>query len=663
MPSSSSHPTLLWRDNQPYSAEYGDIYFSSDSGLEETRHVFLQHNRLQERWQALHAPHFTIAETGFGTGLNFLCAWELWRKSATQDARLHFISVEKYPLSAGELQQALALWPQLAELSSALLQQYRMLAPGWHRLEFDQGRVCLTLIIGDAQECLPQIKAGVDAWFLDGFAPAKNPEMWQPALFTQMARLCNDGATFATFTSAGMVKRGLQEAGFEVRKTAGFGRKREMLCGEFRAASAQPAPSKTKHAIVKAAGILPDVVGAEAPHAIVIGGGIAGTSSAHALATRGWQVTLIERHAAVAQEASGNPLGVLYPRLAGQDIVLSRLAMHGYLYTLRLLQRLGLAPDQYAQCGLLQTAYDARELARCRAVAARQLSDELVRYVDTDEASAIAGFALHHPALHFPSAGWVDPVAFCGALAKHPNIRLVPTTQALKLIRTGHDWQVWDAHACIAEAPVVIVACANQSAGFAQTAHLPLEPVRGQITFAVATKASQQLKTVLCSDGYVSPAHAGRHFIGATFSANEDSLDVREGDHEANLAMLRRLCPDLHHAIHPSRLSGRAALRCATPDYLPMAGPVLDSAALLAQPPRHTADPAGLPWLHGLYINTGHGSKGLINAPLCAEMLASAICGEPSPVDGKLLAALDPNRFLLRKMGLKRLVLGLAARP
>ena len=441
MPSANHHSHVIWQDGQPYSAEYGDIYFSSDSGLEETRHVFLQHNRLQPRWQALAAPHFTIAETGFGTGLNFLCAWELWRKSAPKDACLHFISVERYPLTTAELQQALALWPQLAELSAALLQQYRMLTPGWHRLEFDQGRVCLTLIIGDAQECLPQIKAGVDAWFLDGFAPAKNPEMWQPALFVEMARLSKPGATFATFTSAGIVKRGLQQAGFEVQKTAGFGRKREMLCGEFHAASTQPVLSTAKTAIVKAAGSLPDITSAAAPNAIVIGGGIAGTSSAHALATRGWHVTLIERHAAVAQEASGNPLGVLYPRLAGQDIVLSRLAMHGYLHTLRLLQRLGLAPEQYAQCGLLQTAYDARELVRCQAVAARQLPDELVRFVDTDEASRLAGFALHHPALHFPAAGWVDPVAFCGALAAHPNIRLVPTTQALKLIRTGHAWR------------------------------------------------------------------------------------------------------------------------------------------------------------------------------------------------------------------------------
>lgn len=660
MPSANQPSHVIWQDGQPYSAEYGDIYFSSDSGLEETCHVFLQHNRLQERWQALSVPHFTIAETGFGTGLNFLCAWELWRKTAPKDARLHFVSVERYPLTAAELQQALALWPQLAALSGALLQQYRMLAPGWHRLEFDQGHVCLTLIIGDALTCLSQVRAGIDAWFLDGFAPARNPEMWQPALFTEMARLSHEGATFATFTSAGVVKRGLQQAGFEVRKTAGFGRKREMLCGEFRMADAPPEAGDASANMTEG---LHDKGGAKAPHAIVIGGGIAGTSSAHALAKRGWQVTLIERHAAVAQEASGNPLGVLYPRLAGQDIVLSRLAMHGYLHTLRLLQRLGLNDQQYAQCGLLQTAYDARELARCQAVAARALPDELVRYVDTEEASQIAGLALHHPALHFPAAGWVDPVAFCGALAAHPNIRLVPATQALTLNRTGQGWQVRDAHTCIAEAAVVIVACANQTSGFELTQHLPLEPVRGQITFAAATETSRQLKTVLCSDGYVSPAHGGRHFIGATFAAHDTALDVRDSDHEANLAMLRRLCPDLHHAIDASQLSGRAALRCATPDYLPMAGPLLDSAALLENPPRHTAAPSSLPWLAGLYINTGHGSKGLINAPLCAEMLASAICGEPSPVDSKLLAALDPNRFLLRKMGLKRLVLGLAARP
>lgn len=659
--------SVEWQDGQPYSPHYGDVYFSRDSGLDETRHVFLHHNQLQERWADLSRNHFTIAETGFGTGLNFLCAWRLWREIAPKTARLYFISIERFPLNFDDLERALTLWPELAEEASALLLQYRMLSPGWHRLQFDNGKVCLTLIIGDVLESLPLIRARVDAWFLDGFAPSKNPEMWQQPVFEQMARSSGPGTTFATFTSAGIVKRGLQQAGFDVHKTAGHGRKREMLCGIFQSdAIVNPVKvlpdSESPQAIVKTVKVMPDIMDAEAPHAIVIGAGIAGTSSAHALASRGWKVTLIERHGAIAQEASGNPLGVLYPRLAGQDIVLSRLAMHGYLNTLRLISRLDLDESQYSQCGLLQTAFDARELARCEAIAARELPAEIVRYVDTDEATSIAGVRLHHPALHFPAAGWVDPVAFCQALAKHSDIRLLPAN-ALRLKQVDGGWQVWDAEHCIAEAAIVIVAGANETAGFDQTSHLPLEPVRGQITFASAAPTSAKLKTVLCSDGYVSPAHKGQHFIGATFSAHDRSLDVRDSDHESNLAMLRRLCPDIYAGIDKTQLSGRAALRCATPDYLPMVGPVLDHAALAANPPRHTADPASLPWLQGLYINTGHGSKGLINAPLCAEMLASAICGEPSPVDSKLLAALDPNRFLLRKMGLKRLVVGLAGQP
>ncbi|HWT29086.1 MAG TPA: tRNA (5-methylaminomethyl-2-thiouridine)(34)-methyltransferase MnmD, partial [Methylophilaceae bacterium] len=413
MPLAPPDQRLVWRDGQPYSAEFGDIYFSSDNGLEETRHVFLQHNRLAQRWQTLTAVHFTIVETGFGTGLNFLCAWALWRKSAPKTARLHFVSVERYPLTHEDLRRALALWPELAELSTSLLEAYDTTAPGWHRLQFDAGRVCLTLVIGDALDMLPRLKAGVDAWFLDGFAPARNPEMWQDALFREMARLSRPGATFATFTSAGAVKRGLRAAGFEVLKTAGFGRKREMLCGslseDIQASLATPDHAATgmkrTTAPVPCALALPDAAGKAAPHAIVIGAGSAGASSAHALARRGWQVTLLERHEAVAREASGNPQAMLYPRLAGQDIVLSRLAMHGYLNTLRLITSCGLSQAHYAQCGLLQTAFDADERVRCEAVAARRLPETLVHYVDAETASDIAGLPLQHSALYFPKGG------------------------------------------------------------------------------------------------------------------------------------------------------------------------------------------------------------------------------------------------------------------
>ena len=257
---SQQHAQLDWISGQPHSTEYDDIYFSVDNGLEETRHVFLAGNRLHERWQQLAdngttGAIFTIAETGFGTGLNFLCAWQAWNThfahrnlhvgqganpNAIQNAdcatpRLHFISTELHPLTQADLAAALALWPELAPYSSQLVAQYQYIAAGWHGLEFDAGRVTLTLLVGEVASTLPQLRAKVDAWFLDGFSPAKNPAMWQASLYAQMARLSVPDTTFSTFTSAGMVRRGLQEAGFQVTKVHGFGRKREMLSGKYAA--------------------------------------------------------------------------------------------------------------------------------------------------------------------------------------------------------------------------------------------------------------------------------------------------------------------------------------------------------------------------------------------------------------------------------------------
>lgn len=629
-------PEIDWINGQPHSRKFGDVYFSSDSGLEETEHVFLAHNQLQQRWRELKTSHFTIAETGFGTGLNFLCAWRLWDTCAPPAARLHFVSIEKYPLSLTDITQALGLWPQLAKQRDQLLAQYRFLANGFHRLTFDNGRIVLTLLIGDVNDMLPQLQANIDAWFLDGFAPAKNPEMWQQTLFNRMAKLSHTETTFTTFTSAGVVRRGLEAARFIVQKSEGYGLKREMLCGQY-------------HTTIKRKLTAAD------HRAVVIGGGIAGCSSAHALACRGWRVSLIERHSALAQEASGNSVGVLYPRLAGKGNAQSRLALSGFLYTSRLLQQLGLNQAEYGACGLLQMAFDARELARCKTIAEQGLPAELVRFVDKEEASALAGVGLTHDGLYFPSAGWVNPPTFCKVLTNYDNIAILASSCALKILRYGDLWQVWDKNSLLAEAPVLIIASANDSAGFEQSAHLSLEPVRGQVTFVDATANSQRLKAVICADGYISPSIGGKHCLGATFSPGETSTDTRTKDHQANFAILRRIAPELHQSLKMQPVTGRAALRCATPDYLPLVGQLLDSATLTAKPPRHNADPAGLAWLEGLYVNTGHGSKGLITAPLSAEILASAICGEPAPVDIKLLAALDPNRFLLRKLGLRKL--------
>lgn len=229
----SNSANIEWRNGQPYACNFQDVYFSTDNGLLETDYVFLQGNNLATRWLNPDMQTFKIAETGFGTGLNFLYASKAWLETAPQQAKLHYISVEKYPLNIQDITSALNFWPQLKAISEPFILQYERLIGGIQTILLYDNRVQLSLLIGDATECLSQVDDKIDAWFLDGFAPAKNPDMWQAALFQQIARLSTPPATFATFTSAGDVRRGLIDAGFEVSKRAGFGKKREMLTGRF----------------------------------------------------------------------------------------------------------------------------------------------------------------------------------------------------------------------------------------------------------------------------------------------------------------------------------------------------------------------------------------------------------------------------------------------
>lgn len=630
------HTQLEWHDNQPYSSEYRDVYFSSDSGLDETDYVFLAHNQLSNRWKNLTQDHFTICETGFGTGLNSLCAWKLWKETAPPNARLNFISTEKFPLNINDLKKALSLWPGLRELTDDLIHQYPLISKSWHRLIFDDSRVTLTLLIGDVNKALPKLKGVVDAWFLDGFSPAKNSDMWQASLFKEMAKHSHSETTFATFTSAGEVRRGLQDADFEVSKAPGFGKKREMLFGQYQGAAIN------KQAKVKSKTV------------IVIGGGLAGAASAEAMARRGYQVTLIERHSSLAQEASGNPLGVLYPRLTGGETHLNALALQGFLYTLSLLNHIKIDADDYQQCGVLQLAFNERERKRIATVINEY--PQLVHEVNKKYASELSGISIEYDGMYIPQAGWLNPASFCEVLTQHSNIMRLTNTEALSIEKTPQGWQVLSKKGLIAEASNLIIANATDGQNFTQTSHCEMQSVRGQITLLPATELSKPLKTVICTDGYLSPVRQGQHCLGATFSPNDSNTEIREADHQSNLNMLKSLAPKWDKTAYEIQpLQGRAAIRATTNDYLPLAGAVLEVTHLKENPPRYNALPNSLPWLKGLYINAGHGAKGLVNAPLCAEIIASLICNEPAPVDCSLLSALDPNRFALRKLGLKRL--------
>ncbi len=653
---------LDWLEGQPFSSRFSDVYFSSDSGLEETRHVFLQGNRLAERFASLSAgDSFCIGETGFGTGLNFVCAWQLFEKTAPAGTSLDFFSVEKFPLSGDDLQAALGLWPELQAKAELLQSSWHRRVPGWNRWHFAGGHIRLTLVISDADVALPQLpEASVDAWFLDGFSPAKNPDMWSEVVLDNIARASCTGATLATYTSAGWVRRGLQDAGFEIERVQGFGRKKEMVrgalvCGDF-APSLSPSPGgrgklKTKHfpeyrfnplSSRGRTGEGANLTRLSNPNktprtALIIGGGIAGCAAAQALAQRGIAVTLIERAIQLAGAASGNPRGILHARFGAGDNPLHRFVLAAYGHALGFFDHvLPVDGVTHAECGLLQLACNEVETKRIARLQEQAWPEHLLQFVDATQATQLAGVEMKYGGLWFPAGGWIVPAVLCANLVNEIHItqRLGHEVEKLEKMETG--WRVggkdkqgftWEA-----EADVVLVCCAHSAKKLHPFANFPLRPVRGQITAVPQTADSKVLHSIVCGDGYCAPAVDGVHIAGATHAFDDESTQVRETDHAENLANLADYAPALHKAmsgpIHlkvegdkePSQLTGRASIRCSAPGSIPMVGKVQE----------------------GLYCCLAHGTRGLITAGLSAEVLAAQICGQFPPLPSSIIEALAP---------------------
>jgi tRNA 5-methylaminomethyl-2-thiouridine biosynthesis bifunctional protein len=262
--------------------------------------------------------------------------------------------------------------------------------------------------------------------------------------------------------------------------------------------------------------------------------------------------------------------------------------------------------------------------------------------------------------LFFPEGGWVHPPALCRFQATHPNIELLVHHDVLELRRNDEQWQAWDGERLLDEAPVVILAGAAEVKRFPASAELPLKRIRGQITRLAQTPASEALSTVVCAEGYVAPARLGEHTLGASFDFKSDDLTPTTAEHQSNLELLQEISEDLlkrlgADALEPEHLQGRAAFRCTSPDYLPIVGPLadkqgfLEAYAALGKDARQVPDTV-CPWLDGLYINSGHGSRGLITAPLSGELLAAWLDNEPLPLPRSIAEACHPNRFALRAL-------------
>jgi len=596
-------------DGTPYSEQYGDVYHSAAGGPAQARHVFLAGNRLPERWRG--EDRFTILETGFGFGLNFLATWAAWRADPDRCARLHFVSIEKHPFALADLRVLHARYPEFAALAAELQARWPMLVPGVVRIELDGGRVVLTLFFGDIADAGKMLRLAADALYLDGFSPGKNPEMWSAETIESLARLCAPGASAATWSTAATLRDALAANGFEVEKREGFAAKREMTVARL-AARARVAPV------------------AREKRAIVIGAGIAGAAAAERLCARGWEVTLIERRARPAEEGSGNPAGVFHPVVTPDDNVLARLTRVGSLYAEADWTRLaeaGHAP-RWERCGVLQLARDAKEEAsQRRAIESLGYPPEFAQFVIRDKASVLAGVEVGTAGLWFERSGWAAPssvanaqLAACGARLKTIYEREVAT-----LARENGMWRARDAQGEeIARAPLVLLANANDAARFAPSLAGKLRRVRGQITY-LPQHAIRAPRTIVLRGGIVLPAIDDRVTIGATFDHDDDDPNVRASSHAANLERLAHILPGAKPVVDPSALEGRVGFRCVTRDHLPIVG-ALDQE-------------------NNLYGALAHGSRGLVWASLLGELLASLIEDEPLPLEARLAEALSPARF------------------
>jgi tRNA 5-methylaminomethyl-2-thiouridine biosynthesis bifunctional protein len=631
-------PIALERDadGTPFAPTYGDVYHARAGAFAQARHVFLGGNDLPARWAGRAA--FTILETGFGLGTNFLATWQAWRDDPERPARLHFVSIEKHPIRATDLLDVHADVPGIGPLARAVARQWPLPLPGLHRLDFEDDRVTLTLAFGDISDVLPALRLGADAFYLDGFAPARNPAMWSAPVLRSLGRLARDGATCATWTVARDVLDGLRTAGFVPEKRPGFATKREMLAARF-----APAYRVRRHAP-------PAVVAWPERSAVVVGAGLAGAHTAAALARRGWRVTVVDRHATPAAETSANPAGALHPVVTRDDSVLARLSRAGFFLARRVLDR---HPDAAlaARCGFIECAVDAGGHARQRATAEMLgFPPQFVRCVDAAEASVIVGQPVAHGGLWYPEAGWVRPARLCATLlaAHDARVRFVGAREVSRLVAVDDGWRLDDATgAAIASAPVVVLAPGHGLAALAGQSTLRPDAVRGQLTL-VPVSQCRPPATIVGGDGYCMPAIDGTVVVGASYDDDADPAP-RQAVDDTNLARIAQLMPGFPGGAAPRDLAARVGFRSVAVDRLPVIGAALDEPAALADPAAFaSAHCRDLPRRPGLHVAGALASRGLVNAALAGETIASLVEGEPPPIEGDLLDAIDPARLALR---------------
>ena len=636
---------IEWRDGQPYSPGYDDIYYSNAGGREESEYVFLEHNHLASRWQGMvAAEHFVIAETGFGTGLNFVLTLKAWAEQAKSDTCLHYVTIEKHPVSPADIAKVAENWPELSEFYDELLSVYPLPVEGEHCRTLFNGRVYLHLIFSDVIEALEARELEADAWYLDGFNPDKNADLWSDQVFNLIEKNSKQGATLSTYTAAGFVRRGLRDAGFEVTKMKGHGKKREMITAVLN--NKKIITSKTPWFAMQKTNY-------KNKKAVVIGAGLIGLTTAWSLVQRGWQVTVIEKHKNVAEEASGNPAGLLMLRLAIDNKNDTAFYTSAMLYAIDCLDRLQEKAEE--KFWFHEGVYSIFKQGRAeKIIECHDLPKEFIKILDKHDLQLCLKDK-NQTISFLPEAGWASPKAACEVLVRACGGSLnIINQNADDIKKIDDEWQVLDNKGqTIASAEVLVIANGVNANQFESVSWLPVSSVRGQLTEITASEKSLALNKALSFDAYVTPEYKGKHYVGATYRVGDENTERTQEEQDENLNHLEQCLPDIFDK--PEELNGRVGFRPVSNDMTPIIGEVPDKQAFKEdyKELHHGRPRAQYPqakYLSGLYVNAAHGSRGICSSFLSAEILAAMIVNEPLPVSKEIVDHLSPARFLMRKL-------------
>ncbi|MFT4979526.1 MAG: tRNA 5-methylaminomethyl-2-thiouridine biosynthesis bifunctional protein [Myxococcota bacterium] len=615
--------SIHWEGERLIHAGFSEGYFSPAGGLGESKHVFLGGNRLAQRFAALRpGDRFTIGEAGFGTGRNFLATWALFSETAPPGAALDYHTFESWPLPFDDAARAIATFPELAARLRPLRASWPLPIPGCAPVWTGDSAIRLRVWVGDILDGLAEAGFTADAWFLDGFSPAKNPAMWSPAVLAAVARRSRPGSTLATYTAAGDVRRGLRDVGFAPRRESGYGGKLHMLAAERTDAPAPPLPRQRGPRY-------PTPPLRPLRRVAVIGAGIAGSSAARALAEAGASVTVIDADG-IASGASGNPLGLIQPlpNLGGSPV--GDWYSRAFVWTRALAARLSLPWDVVG-------------------VTRHTNSDKKRRYAERLLDKLSWQGVLSQPTgdgiLDIAHAAIIPPIIWCTQLLAHPDITLRAPLTVTGLRADGPLWSLETPAGLLSGFDVVVLA--NSAAARDLSSGLPLRWVRGQLGWVDASEASSRQQRTLCHDGYLLPARDGTHLLGATYHAEDTDLSWREEDWQLILSQLRDNIPGAADALG-ARVGGRVALRGVTPGRLPFVGPAIVPEVIHRAWQKHSGGQR--PWFGpeglrpGLWCTVGHGSRGLSSGPFAAGVLAEQLAGRSPPLPRTLAEQIHPAR-------------------